>query len=219
MCNTSLSLSVIRKSNYIYAFIFFFFLRYLLPSEVVFSQTWRWNSCSFDDCYMSDMAFCIVIFSLRKFGLLWSHCWVVWETTLAMVVELDSQAWTSCSQWNVPGAVQILPVRTQINPPTLSFEGISLGSYSFFCCCVCRLLGLLLKSSSFRKRKTEYNLMMVPPSYQTTQNLSRCILHQNCSCVCLSYSMPLKKKNLNFINWKFCTVSKQIHRQFDPTAN
>lgn len=136
----------------------FFFLRYLLPSEVVFSQTWRWNSCSFDDCYMSDIAFCIVIFCLREFGLLWSHCWVVWEITLAMGVELDCQAWMLCSKWNIPGALQILPVRTQINPPTLSFLGIYLGSYSFFCCCVCRLLGLL-KSSSLRKGKERLSII------------------------------------------------------------
>lgn len=104
--------------------LFFFFLRYLLPSEVVFSQTWRWNSCSFDDLYMSDIAFCIVIFSLRRFGLLWSHCWAVWKKALALVEELDSQAWTSYSQGNKPGVLQMLPVRTHIHRKIFPFGNI-----------------------------------------------------------------------------------------------
>lgn len=98
------SLSVVQEVKLHLCIKLGFFLRYLLPSEVVFSQTWRWNSCSFDDCYRSDIAFCIVIFPLREFGLLWSHCWVVWEITLAVGVELDSQAWTLCSKWNMPAA-------------------------------------------------------------------------------------------------------------------
>lgn len=191
-----------RKLNSIYTF-FFFFLRYLLPSEVVFSQTWRWNSCSFDDLYMSDIAFCTVIFSLRRLGLLWSHCWAVWKTALALVEELDSQAWTSYSQWNVPGVLQMLPVRTHTHKKkNLSFCKYCDPVPSFAAIQVDWLLGFFLESSHVRKGLAEYNLVAGPHPYWTNVFC----------CLCLNYSVSLEKISMFLLTILHCfkTASQTI---------